>query len=178
MTWLETQLQALKEYVREQTARQQDQPNQAQRSGQPEPGETAQQDKAREQGSQATEQQGSQATGQAVPGEAPAQAEQSQAQEGQSGAAGTAKPVDEEKAEKWIRENLEQWLDQPCPFKKAQGRTWRQMAQNAGEKILIKGKPLPPRAYLHTIEGWAACNVWARLKAKVSLEIGKLAACA
>ncbi|MEK6817041.1 MAG: hypothetical protein AABY09_05480, partial [Nanoarchaeota archaeon] len=62
VAWLETQLQALKDYLRKQTARQQGQPNQAQRPSQPEPGEPAQQDKAREQDSPATEQQGSQAT--------------------------------------------------------------------------------------------------------------------
>ena len=80
---------------------------------------------------------------------------------------------DAEKAEKWVRENLLEWLDQPCPFAKAQGRSWKQLCQNEGEKIVIKGKPMPPRAYLHVLENWDECQAWAKLKAKVALEYGK-----
>ena len=80
---------------------------------------------------------------------------------------------DEEKAEKWVRENLLEWLDQPCPFAKAQGRSWKQLCKNEGEKIVIKGKLMPPRAYLHVLENWDECQAWSKLKAKVALEFGK-----
>ncbi len=190
VAWLEAQLQAIKDYLREHGS----QPSQAQGPSQP---DAAQQDglggQATRPAEQGQKEPGGPAAGAAqqgkvqaksgVPeqgnqaGEALGQAQEGQAQ-GQSEAAGTAKPVDEEKAEQWIRENLQQWLDNPCPFQKAGGRTWRQLAQNEGAKVPIKGKECPPRAYLHTIERWAACSVWTRLKAKVALEIGKLAACA
>ena len=84
-----------------------------------------------------------------------------------------ANQPDEEKAEKWVRENLLAWLDQPCPFAKAGGRSWKQLSKNEGEKIVIKGKPMPPRAYLHTLENWNECKAWSKLKAKVALEFGK-----
>ena len=57
----------------------------------------------------------------------------------------------EQMAEKWTRDNLAQWLDTPCQFAKAQGRTWRQLAENKGDKIEIKGKPCQPRAFLHAL---------------------------
>jgi hypothetical protein len=76
-------------------------------------------------------------------------------------------------AEKWTRENLAEWLDTPCLFGKAEGRTWRQLAENRGEKIFLKDKPSQPRAYLHAIESWQACGVWLRMKARVALEVGK-----
>jgi hypothetical protein len=76
-----------------------------------------------------------------------------------------------EKAEQWAREHLAEWIDQPCSFAKAQGRTWRELAENFGERILIKGKQSPPRAYLHVLENWEDCKVWARMKAKVALEV-------
>lgn len=79
---------------------------------------------------------------------------------------------DEEKAEKWIRENLDKWLDERCPYKKAQGRSWRDLAANRGAKISLKGNDSMPRAYLHAIESWAQCeSVWSRMKAKVALEV-------
>ena len=86
---------------------------------------------------------------------------------------GNGNQPDEEKAEKWVRENLLEWLDQPCPFAKAGGRSWKQLSKNEGEKIVIRGKPMPPRAYLHTLENWNECKAWAKLKAKVALEFGK-----
>ena len=86
---------------------------------------------------------------------------------------GNGNQPDEEKAEKWVRENLLTWLDQPCPFAKAQGRSWKQLSKNEGERIVIKGKLMPPRAYLHTLERWDGCHAWAKLKAKVALEFGK-----
>jgi len=86
---------------------------------------------------------------------------------------GTATEPDPEKAEKWTRENLEEWFESPCSFAKAQGRTWKQLAHNEGEKIIVKEKPVLPRAYLHALESWSECNIWARLKAKVALEVGK-----
>ncbi|MEW6571354.1 MAG: hypothetical protein AB1390_09305 [Nitrospirota bacterium] len=84
----------------------------------------------------------------------------------------TSQP-DEERAERWARENLEEWLDAPCPFEKAGGRTWRELAQNKGDKIAMKGKATAPRAYLHALESWADCNVWPRMKARIALEVGK-----
>lgn len=39
------------------------------------------------------------------------------------------------------------WMDEPCPFKKATGRSWREMAENEGEKIAMNGKGFQvPRA--------------------------------
>jgi hypothetical protein len=88
-----------------------------------------------------------------------AQTCQPQGQAKPSGQAGPAKSQgqdaaqpDEEVAEKWTRENLAEWLDTPCLFGKAEGRTWRQLAENRGEKIFLKDKPSQPRAYLHAIE--------------------------
>lgn len=76
-----------------------------------------------------------------------------------------------EKANKWVRDHLSEWIDQPCSFLKSQGRTWRELAENKGEKVSMKGKQMPPRAYLHALENWKECNVWARLKAKITLEV-------
>ncbi len=79
---------------------------------------------------------------------------------------------DEEKAEKWVRENLEKWLDQPCPYGKAMGRSWRELAENRGAKISLKGMESQPRAYLHALENWQQCeSVWSKVKAKVALEV-------
>lgn len=80
---------------------------------------------------------------------------------------------DQQTAEKWVCNNLNEWLDQPAPFAKATGRTWRQLGQNVGNKIEVKGKSVQPRAYLHSIETWQSCNVWFRVKAKVALQICK-----
>jgi hypothetical protein len=79
---------------------------------------------------------------------------------------------DEQKAEKWARENIHEWLDEPCRFVKAGGRTWRQLAGNVGDKIAMNGKgEQSPRAYLHAIEGWKACKICSRVKAKVALHV-------
>lgn len=79
---------------------------------------------------------------------------------------------DEETAEKWLRENLGKWLDQPCTYGKASGRTWRDLAENRGAKISLKGIESQPRAYLHALENWHNCeSVWAKMKAKVALEV-------
>jgi len=79
---------------------------------------------------------------------------------------------DEEKAEKWVRENLQVWLDQPCPYSKAMGRSWRELAENRGAKISLKGMESQPRAYLHALENWQQCgSVWSKVKARVALEV-------
>ena len=79
---------------------------------------------------------------------------------------------DEEKAEKWARENLQVWLDQPCPYGKAMGRSWRELAENRGAKISLKGMESQPRAYLHALENWQQCeSVWSKVKARVALEV-------
>jgi|GEM_PF-4120015 len=80
---------------------------------------------------------------------------------------------DAEKAERWVRENLEKWLEMPCSFAKAQGRTWKELSTNQGAKIVVKGKEAAPRAYLHALQSWETCNMWERMKAKVALEFGK-----
>ena len=84
-----------------------------------------------------------------------------------------AQQPNEEIAERWARENLAEWLDSPCPFVKAQGRTWRELAENKGDKVMVNGKPSLPRAYLHALESWANGKVWQRMKARVSLEVCK-----
>ena len=82
--------------------------------------------------------------------------------------------VDEERAEKWVRGHIAEWIDKPCPFRRATERTWRELASNTGDRIAMNGRgKQSPRAYLHAIEGWKECNAWARLKAKVALEVGK-----
>jgi hypothetical protein len=87
---------------------------------------------------------------------------------------GQTEAVDEERAQKWLWEHLPDWLDEPCPFKLATGRTWRELGENKGEKIPMNGKGLqPPRAYLHALENWQDCKAWTRLKARVALEVGK-----
>ncbi len=74
-----------------------------------------------------------------------------------------------------LRQDLA-WLDLPCPFRKANGRTWRQMGENAGDKIPMNGRgPQVPRAYLHSIESWDEAKMESRLKSKIALEIGKKA---
>jgi len=84
----------------------------------------------------------------------------------------TEQKPDEEKAEKWVRENLEKWLDQPCPYGKAMGRSWRELAENKGAKISLKGMESQPRAYLHALENWQKCeSVWSKVKARVALEV-------
>ncbi|MEK7700352.1 MAG: hypothetical protein AAB332_08090 [Planctomycetota bacterium] len=102
------------------------------------------------------------------------------AEPSQAKPAGPARPAapnqgatqpNEQMAEKWTRDNLAQWLDTPCQFAKAQGRTWRQLAENQGDKIEISGKPCQPRAYLHALESWQSCQVWARMKARVTLAV-------
>lgn len=79
---------------------------------------------------------------------------------------------EEQTAEKWLRENLDKWLDQPCTYGKALGRSWRELAENRGAKISLKGIESMPRAYLHALENWQKCeSVWARMKARVALEV-------
>ncbi len=68
------------------------------------------------------------------------------------------------------------WLDMPCPFRKANGRTWRQMGENYGDKIAMNGRgPQVPRAYLHSIESWDEAKMESRLKSKLALEFGRQA---
>jgi hypothetical protein len=74
-----------------------------------------------------------------------------------------------------LRQDLA-WLDLPCPFKKAGGRTWRQMGENYGDKIPMNGRGAQvPRAYLHSIESWQEAKLETRLKSKIALEIGSQA---
>jgi hypothetical protein len=114
----------------------------------------------------------SQTPKQAEPGETQSRAEQKeQAQEPEQSREDG--PPDEQKAERWARENVEEWLDAPCPFQKAQGRTWRELAQNKGGKIAMKGKETAPRAYLHAIGNWSDCRLWPRMKARIALEMSK-----
>ena len=82
-------------------------------------------------------------------------------------------PPDEAKAEKWAREHLAEWINERCQFQRAGGRTWRELGENKGEKIEVSGKLSQPRAYLHAIESWPNGQVWAKIKAKVALEICK-----
>ena len=75
--------------------------------------------------------------------------------------------------EAWLRQDPA-WLDESCPFQKATGRTWRQLAENQGGKIPMNGKGAQvPRAYLHSIENWTKAYQPNRLKAKLALELCK-----
>ena len=137
IVWLETEMQAIKNFVKELVQNNQTKPLEKNKQEQAKPAEPK-----------------------------PSQPEPSKTE--------NAKPIDEEKAEKWLKENLHEWLDQFCPFKQANNRTWRQLGENKGEKITMNGKgPQQPRAYLHALESWQNCKPWARLKAKVALEICK-----
>ena len=148
--WIESELQAVKNYLRELV---QSQPSQ---ESQTKPAEDTNTKQAKQPEPKTEPKTSQPEPSQTEPGKAEAE-----------------KPVDEGKAEQWLRNNLK-WFDQTCQFKQAKGRTWRQMAENKGEKIAMNGKGLqPPRAYLHAIESWESCKPWARLKAKVALEIGK-----
>lgn len=72
-----------------------------------------------------------------------------------------------------LKENLS-WLDEACHFKKAEGRTWRQLSKNYGSKITMNGKgQQTSRAYLHAIESWQECKPEARMKARIALEVVK-----
>jgi len=106
----------------------------------------------------------------------PGKSQESQSKEEPQSQAGFARRIeqqpDEETAEKWLRENLGKWLDQPCTYGKAMGRSWRDLAENKGAKISLKGIESQPRAYLHALENWHNCeSVWAKMKAKVALEV-------
>ena len=78
---------------------------------------------------------------------------------------------DVEKADKWVRENIDTWLDQPSRLNKAKDRTWKELATNEGGKIEINGRMQPSRAYLHIIEKCDKASKWSKIKAKVVLEI-------
>ncbi len=78
---------------------------------------------------------------------------------------------EETQVEERLRQDLS-WLDEPCPFKKAGGRTWRMVAENQGDKIPMNGRGLQvPRAYLHSIENWAEAGLYVRLKSKLALAL-------
>lgn len=112
----------------------------------------------------------SQAASPADPSEAQSQPKQDDPAKQAEPSKTTNEPT-EEIAEKWVRANVEEWLDTPCPFAKAQGRSWRQLAENHGDKISLKGKACLPRAFLHALESWDACKVWPKAKARVVLEV-------
>ncbi len=78
---------------------------------------------------------------------------------------------EETQVEERLRQDLA-WLDEPCPFKKAGGRTWRMVAENQGDKIPMNGRGLQvPRAYLHSIENWAEAGLYVRMKSKLALAL-------
>lgn len=185
LAWLEGEMQVVKDHLRELVTKQPGQsqpsngqakpeeqgrnemPNQSQTA---EPGQVKQDVKPNSQMAKPAKP--------AKPGEAQSQAKQNgqtkQAEPSQAGNGHAGQEVDEEKAEKWLLENLPEWIDQTCPFRLATGRTWRQLGENKGDKIAMNGRGLQqPRAYLHALESWQSCKPWARLKAKVALEIGK-----
>ena len=79
---------------------------------------------------------------------------------------GTTKIADEEKAERWARNNTDKWLDSSCRA----GRTWRELATNVGEMVSIRGRLQKPRSHLHIIMKTDK-SAWNRMKAKVALEM-------
>ena len=78
----------------------------------------------------------------------------------------SAKIADEEKAEKWARNNKHKWLDSSCRA----GRTWRELATNVGDMVSIRGRLQKPRSHLHIIMKTDK-SPWNRMKAKVALEM-------
>ena len=90
---------------------------------------------------------------------------QSQAQQGQN-----QKPQHELEAELIANQA---WLDEACPFSKAQGATWRALAANQAAGILVNNRIQQPRNYLHSIANWKDCHQLTRTKAKLALEIVK-----
>jgi len=149
VSWLENQVQSVKEYLKEIVEKQQ---NQAKQQNQPSKESQTKLDK------QAKPKLEEQKQGNVEPGKA---------------TSSQAEIIDAQRAERWLRENLE-WIDQVCPFKHATSRTWRELGENKGPKIAMNGKgPQPPRAYLHALESWQSCKPWAKLKAKIALEVSK-----
>ena len=76
------------------------------------------------------------------------------------------KIADEEKAERWARNNTDKWLDSSCRA----GRTWRELATNFGDMVSIRGRLQKPRSHLHIIMKTDK-SAWNRMKAKVALEM-------
>ena len=79
---------------------------------------------------------------------------------------GSTKIADEEKAERWARNNTDKWLDSSCRA----GRTWRELATNFGDMVSIRGRLQKPRSHLHIIMKTDK-SAWNRIKAKVALEM-------
>lgn len=79
---------------------------------------------------------------------------------------GATKIADEEKAERWARNNTDKWLDSSCRA----GRTWRELATNFGDMVSIRGRLQKPRSHLHIIMKTDK-SAWNRMKAKVALEM-------
>lgn len=78
---------------------------------------------------------------------------------------------DEEKAEKWARNNLADWLDMPSGLELAKNETWRALAMNLSKKITIRGKQQKSRVYLHIIAKNQKVYGWHKIKAKVALDV-------
>jgi len=72
----------------------------------------------------------------------------------------------EERAFLWAANNSEKWLNKTSRSR----RTWRELAQNIGDKVAIRGKLQKPRALLHIIEKTDK-SAWNRMKAKAVLEM-------
>ena len=79
---------------------------------------------------------------------------------------GATKIEDEDKAERWARNNTDKWLDSSC----CAGRTWRELATNVGDMVSIRGRLQKPRSHLHIIMKTDK-SAWNRMKAKVALEM-------
>lgn len=80
---------------------------------------------------------------------------------------------DEKSIEEYLRKTVTVWFDTVCSFAKACGRTWRQLATNVGELILVNNRPSVPRCYLHTLVNFEGITLYDQIRAKIALEEGK-----
>lgn len=81
--------------------------------------------------------------------------------------------TDEKGIEEFLRKTTNRWIGRVCSFAKATGRTWKQLAENFGDMIVVRERPSVPRCYLHTLVRFDGITVFDQLRAKIALEVCK-----
>ena len=76
----------------------------------------------------------------------------------------------EDSAEQWVWNNVNQWLYKPSGLKNASKRTWKELAQNTGAKIWANGQEISSRELLEQ-EANSEEKSWYRVKAKAALQL-------
>lgn len=77
---------------------------------------------------------------------------------------------DESKAETWVWNNVNQWLNSSCGLKGAKDYTWKELAENLGDKVRIDGQEVSTRTLLEK-EANSEEKSWYRVKAKAALQL-------